>query len=342
VQVRVLLSPPKKMIEHLIYIILIVLISLTFVTAAFLSFAFRSRQDNHPDLKYFTASDFPGLEDDPVEFYSKHKVKLRGSFYYYDRGQKYQQIIVFPHGIGAGHHAYMHLIEAFCQQGFLVFSYDNTGCTLSEGKGIVGIPQAIIDLKYALKYLESTTYKQYPISVIGHSWGGYAAIRSGLFSNKIHRIIALAPLNNPSQLLGTFSPIFKVLRPFVTFIHLLKFGFIGTLTTQQILKTTKVPTLVISGDHDESVQIKSNFNHYQAVSHKNKYVQAYLAIGHRHNPYLSFEAEAYVLDEILLKTKQLKNETDRAKKHDFFAHINYTLVGKHDETIMDLMVKFIR
>jgi uncharacterized protein len=342
VQVRVLLSPPEKMIENLIYILTIVLVLLTSLTAALLTFAFRNRQDNHPNLKYFTALDFPGLEEDPVEFYSKHKVKLRGSFYYYDRGQKHQQIIVFPHGIGAGHHAYMHLIEAFCQKGFLVFSYDNTGCTLSEGKGIVGIPQAIIDLKYALKYLASTTYKKYPISVVGHSWGGYAAVRSGLFSNKINRIIAIAPLNNPSQLLGTFSPIFKVLRPFVTFIHFLKFGFNGILTTEQILKKTKIPTLVISGDHDESVPVISNFSRYQIASKNNKHVQAYLAVGHRHNPYLSFEAEAYVLDDILLKTKQLKNETDLTKKHDFFAHINYNLVGKHDDTIMDLMFQFIK
>ena len=330
------------MIENLIYILAIVLVLLTLLTAFLLTFAFRGRQDNHPELKYFTALDFPGLEEDPVEFYSKHKIKLRGSFYYYDRGQKHQQMIVFPHGIGAGHHAYMHLIEAFCQKGFLVFSYDNTGCTLSEGKGIVGIPQAIIDLKYALKYLESTTYNQYPITVIGHSWGGYAAIRSGLFSNKIKRIVAIAPLNNPSQLLGTFSPIFKVLSPFVTLFHFLKFGFIGISTTEQILKKTKIFTLVISGDRDESVPIKTNFDRYKVASTKNNNVQVYLAKGHRHNPYLSFEAEAYVLDEILLKTKQLKNETDIAKKHDFFAHINYNLVGKHDDTIIDLMVKFIK
>ena len=325
----------------IITIISITLVLFTVFLLGLFSFVFSKRQENHPLLTYFSAKDFPNLEADPVEFLSAKKIKLRGFFYYYDRSTKHKALIVMPHGIGAGHHAYMHWIESFCAEGYLVLSYDNTGCQLSEGKGIKGIPQSIIDLKAALSYVKSTVYASYPIHVVGHSWGAYAAIRSESLTPKVQKIVAVAPLNNPTTLLASFIPFFTLLKPWIWLFHYVSFGQIGITSTSQVLKKTQIPTLVIAGDKDEAVPYKHHFKHYEMPADKNSFVHLHLAKGRRHNPYLTSKAENYVLDTILNGVKVIANEKDEAKKSAFASSIDYRLVGQHDKQIMRLILDFL-
>ena len=333
----------ESIIEFMIDIIIIITIILTLLSLLFLWFLhyiFSMRQNNNPLLKYFTAKDFPYLEADPVTFKSAKQVTLKGFFYYYDRPEKHLGLIILPHGIGAGHHAYMHLIEVFCHQGYIVFSYDNTGCELSEGKGIKGVPQSIIDLKYAMAYLSKTVYKDYLISVVGHSWGGYAALRSGLFSLPIHRIIALAPLNNPLTLLSSISPIMKIFVPIIWLYHYINFGKIGVQTSANVLAKTKVKTLVIQGKKDEMIPIGKHYQQLVASSKNNPYVTLSLN-DHRHNPYLTFEAENYVLDDILKGVQKYRNSKDEGQRKTFANQIDYSKVGNHDQDVMNLMFEFL-
>lgn len=327
------------MIETIIIVtVVLIVISLLFLWG--LHYIFSIRQNNNPLLKYFTANDFPNLEADPVSFKTAKKLTLKGFFYYYDRSEKHIGLVVVPHGIGAGHHAYMHFIEAICAQGYMVFSYDNTGCELSEGKGIKGIPQSVIDLKYALAYVSKTVYKDYLISVVGHSWGGYAALRSGFFSLPIHRIIAIAPLNNPVTLLTSISPVMKIFAPVIWLYHLIHFGPLGVQTSAYVLAKTKVKTLVIQGEKDEMVPIGK---HYQqiVVSSKHNHQVTLSLNQHRHNPYLSFEAENYVLDDILKGVQKYRNSKDEEERKAFVNSIDYTKVGNHDQDVMQLIFNFL-
>jgi alpha-beta hydrolase superfamily lysophospholipase len=325
----------------LFIIIFTSIIIFSIVLIGFFSFGFSKRQDNHPLLTYFTAKDFPNLEADPAEFLSAKNIKLKGFFYYYDRPAKHKALLIMPHGIGAGHHAYMHWIESFCAEGYLVFSYDNTGCQLSEGKGIRGIPQSIVDLKYAFAYIQSTVYASYPIHVIGHSWGGYAAIRSEGLSPKVGKIVAIAPLDNPTTLLSSYLPLFTLLKPWIWLYHALFFGRLGITSTAHLLRKAKTPILVISGDQDEAVPYKQHFKHYERAADKNSFVHTHLAKGRRHNPYLSSKAEAYVLDTILAGVRSIEKEKDVSKKQAFSKSIDYRLVGQHDKKIMKLILEFL-
>jgi alpha-beta hydrolase superfamily lysophospholipase len=326
------------------FLVVIVLFFLgLFFTYVILKVAFHRRQNNHPSLRYFTAADFPNLEADEVEFLSRRGHKLRGAFYYYDSTNAYPGVIVFPHGIGAGHHAYMHLIEQFTRQGYIVFSYDNTGCQLSEGSSIRGIPQAIIDLDDALAYLDKTTYANKPRFVVGHSWGGYAALRSPFLSKKVEKVIAIAPFNDVGELLGKYIPIMRLLKPFIRIVHRLQFRhFLVNRSSGKLLQQTHVPTLVISGEKDDDIPLKGNYTVFKQAAEKNPNVLTVLAMNHRHNPYLTKASEDYVIDTILKGTQLMATEKDELKRHTFFASIDYSHIANHDEVVIKRMVDFLK
>jgi len=328
--------------ESIVLWLIVSLICVFFLLFFFIRFillmAFSRRFDFHPKLTYFTIKDFPDTEMDPIEFKNESGIFLRGGFYYDDQVKNHGKIIVFSHGMGPGHQAYTHLIHTFVKKGYVVFAYDNMGCGLSEGKSIRGIPQAISDLRDALAYLEKTTYAKLPKTLIGHSWGAYAVLRAAHMNVHVDKIISIAPFNDVAELLGKYIPWIKRLKLFVKLNNQTMFGKLSTLTSSEILATTKTKTLVISGEKDDDVTLKGNYDLF--IQSKNPLNKVYLAKNHRHNPYLSFRAENYVIDTILKGTEKLGKEKDINVLNAFFNSLDYELVGEHDDKIIDMIQKF--
>jgi pimeloyl-ACP methyl ester carboxylesterase len=303
-----------------------------------LTMAFSRRFDFHPHLKYFTIKDFPDMDMDPIEFKNQRGDMLRGGFYYDDLQQPHQKIMVFSHGSGPGHQAYTHLIHTFVKKGYVVFAYDNTGCGLSEGKSMLGIPQAILDLKDALIYLEKTTYATLPKTLMGHSWGAYAVLRAARMHVKIEKIISIAPFNDVSEMLGKYIPWIRAFKRFVNLHNRMMFGKLSKPTSSELLATTTTKILLIAGEKDDDVPLKGNYDVF--IQSKNPLSKVYLAKNHRHNPYLSFRAETYVIDTILKGTLNLSKEKDQNILHTFFNSLDYQHVGEHDPHIIDMIENF--
>ncbi len=49
---------------------------------------------------------------------------------------------------------FMAAANYFTSHGYLVFAYDATGNDDSEGESVIGMEQGIIDLSYAISYVE--------------------------------------------------------------------------------------------------------------------------------------------------------------------------------------------
>jgi len=129
-----------------------------------------TRNDNADGIFYFTPEDFPGLKAHPYCFKARAGHDLKGFFYYYDAPIP-GRLLVFDHGMGNGHRAYMREIETLARAGFLVFSYDHTGCMASGGKHIGGFAQSLADLDDCIKTLKRDEFLQNrEICVVGHSW----------------------------------------------------------------------------------------------------------------------------------------------------------------------------
>ena len=305
-----------------------------------LRLAFYRRFDPHPKLKYFTVDDFPGVDMDPVEFRHPRGYHLRGGIYYYDRIPRKKEVIIFSHGIGSGHQGYTHLLMAFVRQGYIVFAYDHSGCALSEGKAIFGIPQAVIDLKTALGYLSTTIYRDFRWHLLGHSWGAYTVLRAAKMAYPIRSIVSICPFDDVTEMLSRYLPWMRLLKPWIKVSSWFAFGRWGVLTTTQILATTKIPILVISGEWDEDVPLKGNYDRFLSEAKHNPLVTVYLAKGRRHNPYLSLRAENYVIDTILKGTQAIAKERDPIQQQQFFDQIDYQWVGEHDSEIIQMIIQF--
>lgn len=141
----------------ILYIIIFIILILILLSKLILNLAFGKRCEGNPKLKYFTADDFKGLNAKPIEFKSNKGQVLRGNIYTNQHIKEYKGLIIFVHGMGGGHLSYTTEINTLAKAGFIVMAYDNTGTCSSEGKSLKGFYQSVIDLNYALKFVEENS-----------------------------------------------------------------------------------------------------------------------------------------------------------------------------------------
>jgi len=155
---------------------------------------------------------------------------------------------------------------------------------------------------------------------------------------KIEKIISIAPFNDVSEMLGRYIPWIKTFKIFIQIYNQINFGNLAKLSSSQLLASTTTKTLLIAGEKDDDVPLKGNYDLF--IQTKNHLSSVYLAKNHRHNPYLSFRAETYVIDTILKGTEKLAKEKDINTLNTFFNSLDYQLVGEHDSLIIDMIENF--
>ena len=140
--------------------------------------------------------DFDGLERTRYEFPSDKGQMLAGYLYSFGEGQ--HGIVIIAHGFGGGgHNSYMDVADYFARNGYLVFAYDATGNDESEGKGVGGLPQGVIDLDHAISFVEeSGNFPELPIMLFGHSWGGYSVCSVLSLHPEVKAVIACSGFNS--------------------------------------------------------------------------------------------------------------------------------------------------
>lgn len=164
------------------------------------------RYDDEGYIKYFSAADFPGLRDEPF-FFPSGENRLAGHLYSYE-GVREDTLLIFCHGIGAGHRAYMTEIALLCKAGYPVAACDNTGCLDSEGASIRCMSQSLADLDSAVRYLkQQDVFDRYRhVYVVGHSWGGYAAGNISVLHPEIEKAVVISGFVSVERmLLGTLG-----------------------------------------------------------------------------------------------------------------------------------------
>ena len=127
------------------------------------------------DLTSWEIGDFNGLQREGHTF-SSDKGQLLTGYRYFREEVEPRGVVVIAHGFGCGgHRNYMHVANYFASNGYVVFAYDATGNDESEGDVVGGLPQGLIDLDYALRFVKSEAdFAGLPIMLWGHSWGGYS------------------------------------------------------------------------------------------------------------------------------------------------------------------------
>lgn len=288
--------------------------------------AMASRQDPIPAVRLFHTADFPNLVEVPYPFQARKGHCLAGRFYFYE-GYDERRVIVFDHGMGAGHRAYMKEIERIARAGYRVFAYDHTGCADSEGENTVGFGQSLSDLADCFASLTSDpNLKGVTFSAIGHSWGAYAVMNIGALVTGITHIVALSGFVSVEAMLKqNFS---GLLRPYFREIYRIEQENnpkTVSLHAADSLRASGAKVLLIHSPDDPLVRAEAHFELLRTALADLASVRFLSVEGRRHNPNYTADAVGYkdaFFADLTKKSKQgaFRNEADAlayAKSWDF-------------------------
>ncbi len=330
----------------IIGLVVLVIIGLFFVASKIMGMAgVDTRCEGNENLKYFKAKNFDNLNARPISFNSDKGQKLNGFLYSGAKIDQPKGLIVFSHGMGAGHLAYTTEINYFAQKGYLVLAYDNTGTCTSEGKKLKGFTQGIIDLKYAIDFVSTRDdLKELPLLLMGHSWGAYSVCNASALKPAlpIRGIVAFSPFNSMNKLLRDAAKQktkvnLSILSPFFDIINLVRFGKVGVLRSCDTINSNSIPTLIMHGGNDLTVTLKNSPVGRKNRIADNENARTVLYESKYHNVYLAKEAEQY-LNDIFARIGSLPENSPEA--YEIYQSIDYTLISKEDLTVMDTAVDF--
>ena len=302
------------------------------------------RCDDNGVAYYFSADDFAGLNRESFVFKAKAGHNLQGYFYWYENPIE-NHVVIFEHGMGGGHRSYMREIETIAKKGYLVFSYDHTGCMESGGENTNGFGQSLSDLDCAVKALkDSEKCKGMAISIIGHSWGGFSTLNIPALHPDIKHIVAISGFISVRDMVNQSFAGF--MKPFAKHIYALeaksnpdtvKFNAVESL------KDTKVKALVIHSADDPVVKKECHFDVLKNALKDKENITFWLVEGKAHSPNYTYDAVKYkdaffaTLTE-KLKKKQLETE---AQKTEFVASYDWWSMTQQDMDVWNRIFDFI-
>lgn len=253
-----------------------------------------NRCDDNGSIFYFSEKDFKDLRSEEFEFLSSKKDVLKGKFYYYDN-YKPNRLIIFDHGMGGGHLSYFREIELLAKNGFKVFSYDHTGCMQSEGVSTNGFAQSLSDLNdciSTIKQLEE--YKDYSISVVGHSWGAFSTMNIVKYHDDIKSIVAMSGFISIDAILKqTFSGLLRgIYKEAYALEKKSNPDYIDSCAIDS-LKNYHGNALIIHSMDDKVVKGKYHFNVLKEKLKDNKNISFLSTNNKNHNPNYTVDAVKY-------------------------------------------------
>lgn len=295
-----------------------------------------ARYDDTGNVFYFSAADFEGLRCIPHAFRASAGHRLQGYFYYYD-GYRAGRIVVFDHGLGGGHRAYMREIELLARRGYAVFAYDHTGCMQSEGTDTNGFGQSLCDLNDAIAAIKADpTWGACAISVMGHSWGALSTMNIAAYHPDVRHIVALSgPVSTHRMLRDMFR---GPLRLFVGRLWRMEQAASGEFARRdaaQTLRDTAARVLLIYSDNDPLIRRGAHYEVLRRALADRDNVRLMLVSGKGHNPNYTADAVAYKDGFFAALTAAVKDGRleSAAQKQDFIAQWDWTRMTAQDETV---------
>lgn len=292
------------------------------------------RCEEHDTARYFDAEDFEGIKKEPYEFKNQKGETLRGAFYSAEV-KFYNRIVIFEHGMGSGHRAYMREIVTLARHGYLVYSYDRTGCVSSDGDGIRGFGGSIADLDDCLKALKSDTrFSGYDFSVIGHSWGGLSTLNVAAYHPDVSHLVAISgPRSVEAMHTQIFSGLLKLYKKHIYSIETeTNPDYVGA-SAIEALRSTEAQVLIIHSEDDKVVSAKIHFDPLaEALCHKEN-IRFLKVSGKNHNPNYTVDAVNYLAEYSAANRKQRKKLKTEKDKQAFASSFDWLRMTEQDPEV---------
>ena len=227
---------------------------------------FNVRGDSYEPLM-LRVEDFDGLECEEYTFPSDRGQMLAG--YLYSAGEEQKGTVVIAHGFGGGgHNSYMDAANYFAQHGWYVFAYDATGTDKSEGEGVGGVPQGVIDLDHAISFVEADeALSGLPIVLFGHSWGAYSVCSVLNYHPEVKAVIECSGFNSSSDMFESggksqAGDLIYAMTPFVKIYERFKYGKYAKNTAMDGFESTEAPVMVVHSADDDVIGIGYGYDKY--------------------------------------------------------------------------------
>ena len=268
-----------------------------------------TRCDDNGTAYYFSHEDFKGLHRIQYPFSARAGHKLMGNIYHYD-APKQDRLIVFDHGFGGGHRSYMKEIERLCRRGFTVFAYDHTGCMESGGDTAGGMAQSLSDLNDCINAIKADArFSGLDISVIGHSWGGFAALNITALHPDISRIVVLSGFLSVNRLINSyFGGIMKCYRGSIMALERKSNPDFVDYDAVKTLSNTNVSALLIYSDNDHMCKRDASYDVLHSLLDGKDNIRFLLVKNKGHNPNYTVDAVNYLGEYVKAKGKLLKSK----------------------------------
>ncbi len=219
------------------------------------------------ELMAFSVSDFEGLKCEEHFFTSDKGHKLAGYLYTSDNTACADKIVVIAHGLGGGgHNSYMDVCNYFAANGFTVFAYDVTGNDNSEGECCYGLPQGVIDLRYAIDYVKSLDGSaDSDILLLGHSWGGYSVTNVLTYHPDVKAVVSFAGFDKSTDLIysqgkAMAGEAVNMVLPFVNFYEGITFGEYASNTASKAFEAAQAKVMVLHSSDDTTVPMEYGYD----------------------------------------------------------------------------------
>lgn len=297
---------------------------------------FGERQDRNINLKYFSPEEF-NLDYEEVNI-NYRGTRLFGAVYHKKPLEECEKLIIFAHGMGAGHCAYTTEINFFAEQGYAVLSYDNYGCDRSEGKNTIGFyagAEAVIAAYIGVKSDERL--KDKPVWLVGHSWGGYSVLCAST-QVSVNGVVAFSAFATPANVFGDLVKAYSngflaaLVKFGVRFINFFKFGVKGNCNAVKAIEKSNTPALLVWGEKDNLIISRNS----AACLAKGENITALIEKDKRHNPYNTVQAEAK-----LAELGSDKSELSDEQRAEFYKNFDYLAATEEDGRVMSAVVEFI-
>ena len=302
------------------------------------------RYDGDPSIKYNHINDFENLKSETFDVKGDHNIMLKGKFYYYDEF-KADKLIVFDHGIGAGHEAYLNEIEYLAKSGFSVYAYDHTGCALTMGEGILGFAQGINDLDHVLTTLKNDDrFKGLPLKIMGHSWGAYSCMNVCALHEEVSHVVSLAGFLSAKSLSEQYIP-----KAFLKYskevmdrerLHNPKYADMDAIDS---LLKSKAKLLHLQSRDDVKVKFDLSCEIMMDKLKERPNTEFIVLDGHNHDPQRT-KAAKIANEEMLNELNKLNKKNklaDKAAQESFKAKYNWNQIYEQDPEVWSKIINFL-
>ncbi len=303
----------------------------------------------------YDVGEFDGLTLEECRFTSDKGQTLAG-YHYKSKGDGVPHgVVVMAHGFGGGgHNLYMNVADYFASNGYNVFAYDVTGNDASEGDAVGGLPQGVIDLDYALRYVKSLErYRDLPIVLFGHSWGGYSVGAVLELHPDVEAVVSVSGFDRSSDMLEQggreyVGPLVSVCLPYVRLYDKIKFGEYSSYSASEGFAASDAGVMVIHSRDDSTVLPSYGYDkYYSAFSEDERF--EFVELSDRGHSYVFYSDESQSYRDELnrsyteyveanggeynaeIKTEFMEKHLDKARCYEFDIELMSKIVGFYDE-----------